>query len=63
MVWFANAEKLQQVTRVRQDEGKEVAFLQYMKVTPPLDAVEKNLGSICVRRSTFDEMKHIVFGK
>lgn len=40
------------------DEKREVPFVQHMKVTAPLGAMEQNLGSNCVRLFTPDEMHH-----
>lgn len=37
--------------------------MQYMKVTAPLKVLERNLGFICVKWSTADEINHSMFGE
>lgn len=54
VVWFAKAVLLLRVRSGRGGEKMEIVFLQHREVAAPLDAVEKNLDSICVRCSTSD---------
>lgn len=44
-------------------EKREVAIVQYMKVTVPIEALEKNLGCICARWSTSDEVDNRIYGE
>lgn len=43
--------------------GREVVLVQYTMVISPLYAVAKNLGCICVKESSSDEMEHSACGK
>lgn len=56
VVWFTNVVVLLRLTYGRGDEEREVAFLQLEEMTAPLDALVKNVGLLCVRRFTSDNM-------
>lgn len=40
--------------------GIDYVFLQFMEWTTALDEGDKDLGSVCVRRSTSDEENHAI---
>lgn len=49
VVWSAEIVVIQQLRIRRGSEDRKVAFVPYIQVTAPLNGVEKNLGSFCVR--------------
>lgn len=63
VVWFLKTVVLLRLRSRRGDGGGKVAFVQYMEVTAPLDAVEENHGCICEKWYTSDEMDQIVCSK
>lgn len=54
IVWFAKAVMPLRLKIWRGGEEREVAFVQYMEVRAPFDAVQNSVGCICVRWSTSD---------
>lgn len=62
MVWFAKVVVLR-LRNGRGGEEREVTFVQYKKITAPLNAMKKNLSCICVTWSTNNEMDNSVCGK
>lgn len=60
VVWLAKVLALLELRTGREVEEKKASFVHYMELTVPWDAVMKDLGCICVRWSTSDEMYHIV---
>lgn len=54
---------LLRLTSAEEGDERKVVLAQYMEVAAPLNAVGKNVGRICVRWSTSEEVDHSVGSK
>lgn len=60
MLWIAKVVLLFSSKGQADRSERKYAFLQYMECTEPLDGIDKELGCVCLRWSTTDEIYHTI---